>query len=154
MSEKFNIIRNSKMSVDSVDVERSLSLGINSTSSLLNNTDIKSTIDLNEQYLKERNACDDYRLILTIKPYCTNVLFNACTECVIDEGSDTMDVVMEDDTIDQTTMARIGGKIKGKNVDVGIYDMIRNTEYSREGIGFEYHPGLDIFNNHIIRNKS
>lgn len=154
MSEKFNIIRNSKMSVDSVDVERSLTLGINSTSSILHDTDIKSTIDLNEQYLKERNACDDYRLILTIKPYCTNVLFNACTECVIDEGSDTMDVVMEDDTIDEGTIKRIGGKIKGKNVDVGIYDMIRNTEYSREGIGFEYHPGLDIFNNHIIRNKS
>lgn len=142
------------MSVDSVDVERSVSFDINSTSSLLNDADIKSTIDLNEQYIKERNACNDYRLILTIKPYCTNVLFNACTECVINEGSDDMDVVMEDDTIDQRTIELIGNKIKGKNVDVSIYDMIRNTEYSREGIGFEYHPGLDIFNNHIIRNKS
>lgn len=154
MSEKFNIIRNSKMSVDSVDVERSVTFDINSTSSLLNDTDIKSTIDINKQYIKERNACDDYRLILTIKPYCTNVLFNACTECVIDEGSPNMDVVMEDDTIDQETIKMLGNKIKGKKIDVGIYDMIRNTEYSREGIGFEYHPGLDIFNNHIIRNKS
>lgn len=154
MSEKFNIIRNSKMSVDSVDVERSVTFDINSTSSLLHDTDIKSKLDVNKQYLKERNACDDYRLILTIKPYCTNVLFNACTECVIDEGSPNMDVVMEDDTIEQSTIDRIGNKIKGKKVDVGIYDMIRNTEYSREGIGFEYHPGLDIFNNHIIRNKS
>ena len=154
MSENFEIIRNSKMSVDSVDVERSVTFDVDSTHSILNDTDIKSTIDLNAQYIKERNACNDYRLILTIKPYCTNVLFNACTECVINEGSDDMDVVMEDDTIDQRTIERIGNKIKGKNVDVGIYDMIRNTEYSREGIGFEYHPGLDIFNNHIIRNKS
>lgn len=154
MPENFEIIRNSKMSVDSVDVERSVTFDINTTSSLLNDTDIKSTIDLNEQYIKERNACSDYRLILTIKPYCTNVLFNACTECVINEGSEDMDVVMEDDTIDQSTIERIGNKIKGKKNDVTIYDMVRNTEYSREGIGFEYHPGLDIFNNHIIRNKS
>lgn len=154
MSENFEIIRNSKMSVDSVDVERNVTFDINQSSSFLNDTDIKSVIDLNEQYLKERNACKDYRLILTVKPYCTNVLFNTCTECVFNEGSDDMDVVMEDDTIDAKTMAIIGDKIKGKKNNVTIYDMVRNTEYSREGIGFEYHPGLDIFNNHIIRNKS
>ena len=32
--------------------------------------------------------------------------------------------------------------------------MIRDTEYSRKEINFEYHPGTDIFNNHILRNTS
>lgn len=157
MSKKFNIIRNSKMSVDSVDVERSVTFDVDTSYSLVDNTNIKATIDANEQYIKERNACNDYRLIITIKPYCTNVLFNACTECVINEGSNNVDVVMMDDIIDKSTMARIEDNVKGKNKSndkVGIYDMIRNTEYSKEDIGFEYHPGLDIFNNHIIRNKS
>lgn len=154
MSEKTNIIRNGKMSVDRVDVERSLTFDINSTTSLLNDTDIKSTIDLNERYVKERNACNDYRLMLTIKPYCTNVLFNACSECVINEGSDDTDVVLFDESVDTKTLNKIKSHIKGKIDEIKVYDMIRNTEYSREGIGFEYHPGLDIFNNHIIRNKS
>ena len=142
------------MSVDDVDVERSVAFNVDSTYSLLNDTDIKATVDISKQYVKERNACDDYRLILTIKPYCTNVLFNACTECVINEGSDDTNVVKGDDIIDARTMDKIRSQIKGKNTLVNIYDMIRNTEYSKEAIGFDYHPGLDIFNNHIIRNKS
>lgn len=154
MAETISIIKNSKLSVDSVDVERSLLFDIDRTTSNINAGDIKSTIDLNEQYLKERNACNDYRLILTIKPYCTNVLFNACTEVVMNEGSDDTDAVLFDEPVDTKTLNKIKSQIKGKNNNIKVYDMIRNTEYSREGIGFEYHPGLDIFNNHIIRNKS
>lgn len=154
MSETIKILRNSKRSVDSVDVERSVSVDMQHTVSPLGDKDIQATIDLNEQYLKERNACNDYRLIVTIKPYCTNVLFNACTEAVINEGSNDTDVVLPYDNIDQSTLVKIKNKIKGKDNNVGIYDMIRNTEYSREGIGFDYHPGLDIFNNHILRNKT
>lgn len=154
MPKTFNILRNSKKSVDRVDIDTSVGFNINQTASILNDSTVKSTIDLNNQYLKERNACDNYRLILTIKPYCTNVLFNACTEVVMGEGSDEVDVVKLNDDIDQQTLSRIKNQIKGKDSDIGIYDMIRNTEYSREGIGFDYHPGLDIFNNHIIRNKS
>lgn len=154
MPKTFNILRNSKKSVDRVDIDTSVGFNINQTASILNDSTVKSTIDLNNQYLKERNACDNYRLILTIKPYCTNVLFNACTEVVMGEGSDEVDVVKLNDDVDQQTLSRIKNQIKGKDSDIGIYDMIRNTEYSREGIGFDYHPGLDIFNNHIIRNKS
>ena len=158
MPKSFNILKNSSKSVDSVDIQTSVSFDINQTGSILNDNNVQSTIDLNDQYLKERNACNNYRLILTLKPYCTNVLFNACTEVVMGEGSDDVDVVMFNDNVDGQTLSRIRSKLKGKgskNGDVvGIYDMIRNTEYSREGIGFDYHPGLDIFNNHIIRNKT
>lgn len=154
MSETTKIIRNSKLSVDRPDVERSLSFDVSNTVSQLNGLDIKSTLDVNEQYIKERDNCNDYRLIITIKPYCTNVLFNTCTEVVMAEGSDNADAVLLDDGIDTDTLKVIKPKIKGKNRNVKIYDMIRNTEYSREGIGFEYHPGLDIFNNHILRNRT
>lgn len=154
MSETIEILKNSKRSVNSVDVERSLNVDIKTTTGPLANNDIKSTIDVNEQYMLERNSCDDYRLIITIKPYCTNVLFNPCTEVVMAEGSDNTDAVLFDDKVDTATLNRIKAKIKGKNTDIEIYDMIRNTEYSKEAIGFEYHPGLDIFNNHIIRNKT
>jgi hypothetical protein len=155
MSENIKILRNSKQSVDSVDVDRSIAFDINHTSSLLNDTNIQSTIDLNAQYVKERNNCDDYRLILTIKPYCTNVLFNACTEAVMKEGSDETDAVLYNDNMDQQTLTKIKNKIRGKDTGrITIYDMIRNTEYSKEDIGFDYHPGLDIFNNHIIRNRT
>lgn len=154
MSETTKIIRNSRLSVDNLDVERHLSLDINSTLSPFNGGSVKSTLDANEQYIKERDNCNDYRLIITIKPYCTNVLFNTCTEVVMAEGSDNADAVILDDGIDTDTLKNIKTKIKGKNTNVKIYDMIRNTEYSKEDIGFEYHPGLDIFNNHILRNKT
>ncbi len=155
MSENIEILRNNKLSVDQVDIERSVCVNIEHTSSPLLDTDIKSTIDLNEQYVKERNGCNDYRLILTIKPYCTNVLFNACTEAVMYEGSDDTDAVLYNDDMDSQTLSKIKNKIRGINYGtIGITDMIRNTEYSKDEIGFDYHPGLDIFNNHILRNKT
>lgn len=155
MSETIEILRKGSESVDSVDVERSLDFELNQTSALLADNEIKSTLDINEQYVKERNACNDYRLIVTIKPYCTNVLFNACTEAVLYEGSDNADAVLYNDEMDIETINRIRNKVRGKiSPSVGISDMIRNTEYSKDDVGFEYHPGLDIFNNHILRNKT
>lgn len=32
--------------------------------------------------------------------------------------------------------------------------MLMNTEYSRNDVGYVYLPGFDIFNNHIIRNRT
>ena len=154
MPENIDIIRNSRKSVDSVDVERELSFDVQHTTSPLSNGNIKGTVDLTQRYLYERNSCDNYRLILTINPYCTNVLFNTCTEVVKAEGSDVTDAVIGDDKVDGNTLKQIKNKIKGKNHDIDIYDMIRDTEYSKDEIGFEYHPGLDIFNNHILRNKT
>ena len=154
MSETNEILRNGARSVDRVDANTSMSFEAVSTTANLLFTDIKSTVDVNEQYNKEREACNDYRIMLTIKPYCTNILFNTCTEIVIKEGSDETDAVIGNDGVDDSTLRELGDKIKGKNNDVKVHDMVRNTEYSKEDIGFEYHPGLDIFNNHILRNKT
>ena len=80
---------------------------------------------------------------MTIKPYCTNVLFNACTEAVLYEGSDDADAVLYNDEMDSGTITKIKNKVRGKNSSVTIADMIRNTEYSKDDVGFEYHPGLE-----------
>ena len=37
-------------------------------------------VDLYQVYLDEKDASDKYRLIFTLNPVCSNVLFNAITE--------------------------------------------------------------------------
>ena len=98
MPNSFNILKNSNKSVDSTDIESKISFDISQTASVLNDNNVHSTVDLNDQYIKERNACNNYRLIVTLKPYCTNVLFNACTEVVMNEGSDDVDVAILSET--------------------------------------------------------
>jgi hypothetical protein len=147
MSEKYTILRGGAQSVDNRDDNKVITIESTSTFNKLNGVNHQAVIDANEQFIKERNSCTDYRLILTVNPYFTNVLFNSCTEIVKDEGSDNPIVADDTETID------IDGVI-GKTTKLTRYDMIRNTEYSSEKHNFVYHPGLDIFNNHILRNKS
>ena len=105
-------------------------------------------VDLYQVYLDEKDASDKYRLIFTINPVCSNVLFNAITEVVYDEGSDhcfclgnepyTIGLDQWPNIISQEPLTRV--------------QAIRDTEYSNENImGVKYLPGIDIFNNHIIR---
>lgn len=116
-------------------------------------TDVSKVIDQYEVYRTEASACNRYRLTLTVKPYCTNVLFNTCTEIIKDEGSANVEVVTDNTstTINDAQARRvIGGLTSG--IKRGY--MLDNTEYSSEDIGYKYHPGYDIFGNHIIRNLS
>ena len=118
--------------------------------------DVSETIDQREQFEKERANCDKYRLILTINPYCTNILFNAITEIVQNEGGGTNDdnQVKIANKKGQNVEDTGGYIVKGKNSGVNNYDMVRNTEYSNGTEPFVYHCGYDIFNNHILRNQS
>ena len=63
-------------SVNSVNKENFLDV----QSKKLHFNDIKATIDQYEQFNKERSESTKYRMILTINPYCSNVLFNPLTE--------------------------------------------------------------------------
>lgn len=110
-------------------------------------TNIRETVNQYEQFLAEREACNKHRLILTFAPYCSNVLFNALTEVIWHEGGSDADAPMGNKTATKCNDA-IGNKQPTRE------QMIWNTEYSRELIGYLYHPGFDIFNNHIIRNTS
>ena len=152
----YSILRNQKKSYGSQDVDNDVSIDIQRTTRQFTHNDSVGVLDANQQFIDERNACKDYRLILTINPFCSNELFNTCTEVVWKEGSDECQAVTNGSNLTLTgnpfniPNKNINGKISGINR----VDMVRNTEYSSEKIGFEYHPGYDIFNNHILRNKS
>ena len=148
MSEKYTILRGGAKSVDNRDDNKVITIESTSTFNKLNGVNHQAVIDANEQFIKERNSCTDYRLILTVNPYFTNVLFNSCTEIVKNEGSDKPERVLDDSQVECVT------NVIGKKSNLNRYDMIRNTEYSSEKHNYIYHPGLDIFNNHILRNKS
>ncbi len=141
-------------SVNSVNRESVINVDINHSSRPMPFDSVTDKVDSYEVYLNERGDCEKYRLILTVKPYCTNVLFNPCTEVIKNEGSnltsgnDAIEVVTDNDDFASCPNAY------GKKTNIMRRDMVYNTEYSRETIGYEYHPGYDIFDNHIIRNKT
>lgn len=141
----YNIRLGHTDSVHSNDTENYLDVELKNTTKLIHHNDIKETIDQLDQFKKERGKCNKYRLILTINPYCTNILFNTLTEIVKDEGS-----------VDVEVIHNMTSKAKPKNA-IGTqqperFQMVRNTEYSNEKNGYTYLPGYDIFNNHILRN--
>lgn len=139
---------NKTSSVNSVNKEGMVSVEMQQHTKPLHFLDIKSTVDQREIFENERKNCNKYRLILTINPYCTNVLFNTLTEIIKDEGSDNPTILTDNAVIKKIE------NVYGKDEYVTRIDMVRNTEYSRDEIGYEYHPGYDIFNNHTIRNQS
>ena len=138
-------------SVNSVDKENFLGVQLKSTSKKLHYNDIKTKIDQYEQFNKERAESSKYRMILTINPYCSNVLFNPLTEVFkIDDGKITR-------YFDNTKNSK---GIDGDYTPIRV-QMVCNTEYSKEtksderdrNYGYSYMPGYDIFDNHILRNK-
>lgn len=153
---KHTILNNKNKSYGSKTTDNNVALNITQTTKQLTHNDIVGGLDVNEQFLTERNRCQDFRLTLTINPFCTNELFNTCTEIVWNEGADDCQAVEDKNEI---TIDIVAGRDKAKNVvgkttGLNRLHMVRNSEYSSEKIGFEYHPGYDFFNNHILRNKS
>ena len=158
---QFKIRLNKTNSVNSVNKDNMVDVEFQQTTNpYMFTTDIKDTIDQYEVFEAERANCTNYRLITTIKPFCCNVLFNPITEIVYKEGSDDCIVaddyntikfnkLADDNILAETAVAKIYGSIEPTRAQ-----MIRDTEYSRKEINFEYHPGTDIFNNHILRNTS
>lgn len=148
---QFKIRLNKTNSVNSVNKDNMVDVEFQQTTNpYMFTTDIKDIIDQYEVFEAERANCTNYRLITTIKPFCSNVLFNPITEIVYKEGSD--DCIVATD-ISKTEIIKGVDKIYGEKTPDRA-QMIRDTEYSRKEINFEYHPGTDIFNNHILRNTS
>ena len=134
-------------SINSINKNNIVTVGLNSTSKKLPPSSIIGEIDSYEVFENERNKSNNYRLILTINPYCTNILFNPLTEIVKNEGSVNVKTVRDNTKADTVDNAY------GLKKPSRIY-MLMNTEYSRNDVGYVYLPGFDIFNNHIMRNKT
>lgn len=132
-------------SIKSSNKENSLDVNLMVTSKIAKYNNVKETIDSYEIYKEERKKCNRYRLILTINPFCTNVLFNPLTE-IAKYTADNGGVKIE----------RVTDTIKVNGVDGETskrVQYIANTTYSNSENGYVYYPGYDIFDNHILRSK-
>ncbi len=137
-------------SVDSVDNENFLDVRVQNTSKEFHFNDVKKTIDQYELFQQEREKCNRYRLILTINPFCSNVLFNPFTEIVkFDEDINKCERYIDNGETPRDIVDGIDGEETPKRIQ-----MICNTEYSKKENGYIYYPGFDMFDNHILRNKS
>lgn len=149
MKNKLQIRGRKTDSVNAVNKDMAVGVELQSTSQSMSVLDVRSTVDQHEQFLAEREKCNQHRLIVTITPFCTNILFNPLTEIVKNEGSDNENMIDVRTSSNNKTISDVYGKNNPTRAE-----MIKNTEYSRPEIGYAYHPGFDIFNNHILRNKS
>lgn len=140
-------------SVNSVNKEAFVNVELQQHTKVFPFPSITETIDQREVFEQEREDSTKYRLILTINPYCTNVLFNAVTEIVQHEGTNEEDKLIIASAIGITPNIK-NYTIQGKENEVTNTDMVRNTEYANGDDPFVYHCGYDIFNNHILRNQS
>lgn len=144
-------------SINSINNKEIIGVNLKRTSKLFPDLNVVGEVDAYEVFQLEKANCNNYRLILTINPFCTNVLFNDLTEITRNEGSGNSDTTANDGieciTDEENSTAQHTEGCYGI-VNPNRQEMIMNTEYSKESIGYEYKPGYDIFTNHILRNTT
>ena len=152
MEDNIKILLEENRDVTSVNVENRLDIDISKKEKLLPNESLVDNFSLFEQYNNERDNCNNFRLILNVNPVCSNVLFNIKSEIVINEGSNSASCLnFSSNGWDKDTYAK--NAVNTTN-PITVVDAIKNTEYSNKDNGcFVYHCGVDIFNNHMLRNK-
>ena len=153
-TEKF--ILSEDLNKSSKNENMSLNAVISGNRKLLPDDGIGDKINMYDLYLKERKESNKFRIVLTINPYCTNVLFNPFTEIVkeyYDENNVFKRILLNYEL--EGGKSGITGTVgKDNSYHWTAYDAIRDTQLSNDKCGFTYYCGLDIFNNHILRNKS
>ena len=167
----FSITKTSSYSKKGLDNENSVSVEIKSAQTALPADSAAEAVDQYTQYMKEKDASNKYRMIFTISPICSNVLFNRVTEVVSNEGDPEKAIFYGDDG--PTSSGYSKTLIDYYNYKVlqdppplpfhGIIDhrpkltrshMIKDTGYSHPETGnVVYHCGYDIFDNHTLRRK-
>lgn len=146
-----HILLNKNKGKRSVNVENGLMVPISTEERLLPFEDISDVVNLKTVYDKEKDNSDLYRLIFTINPVCSNILFNTFTEVVYKEGSDDCTML----TSGTTDKSKLHITNACNSSSLNQIQAIRDTEYSHPSIceGLVYHCGTDIFNNHILRSN-
>lgn len=161
---------NSAKNNEDVNVESSEYISLSTKQRALPSENLQGVINHYELYLKERNECKNFKLIFTLHPYMSNVLFNPFTEIVYNEGDIESGIIGTQSTPlysghmkyftnrggnNVTYKALTGGTVEEDVDDDGIdrrYQLLRDTEFSHPDMGnLTYHCGLDIFNNHYLR---
>ena len=137
-------------SVYSTNNESNLHVNLTQKARLYPFDAVRANIDKLQLYNEEKDASNNFRLIFTINPICSNVLFNMRTEVIKNEGSitDCVALVKDNDVAPSEQYAVNTSQLDREQA-------IKDTEYSHPEIGqWVYHCGLDIFNNHKLRTNS
>ena len=151
-----------KQSKFNTKVDNYVNLDIDSNFKDLPKDEIVESINAYDQYIKECDESDKYRLLFSINPICSNVLFNHITEIVYHEGGDDCVFFGYNGPkgctgVTGTTIEGIENYHEYTHRDISAltrYNLIRDTAYSHKDIGpLVYHCGYDIFNNHTLRRK-
>jgi len=155
--ENIKLTLNKNKSFSSVDKIQNLHLDLESEEKLLPVSDLQGKIDAYEQYLKEKDACNTYRFIFTIRPYCSNILFNHITEVGLQNPWVNSKIpyhalfLHEDKAYNFECHNLSDPKYSDTKNEAGVNAPItRDTGYSDQ---LDYYCGIDIFNNHNLRRK-
>lgn len=152
MEEKIFIERNRNLKA--VNKENRVNVNLTQKARLLPYNNISDTLNLHDLFVSERDACSKYRLIFTVNPICSNVLFNMKTEVVYREGSPECQALIGEEENGGTSITRavLSPAVTNTVEPVTREQAIRDTEYSHPNVGgVVYHCGADIFNNHMLR---
>lgn len=157
------ILLNSAKNNENVNVESSEYISLSTKQRSVPTENVEGMINHYELYLKERNECKNYKMMFTLHPYMTNVLFNPFTEIIYNEGAIGSKIIggkqvtgINDfyNTINTETKNALNSSTFNSCDGDRRYQLIRDTENSHPELGnLAYHCGLDIFNNHYLRSK-
>lgn len=134
----------------SENTNKYVSVSFRQNESILPYTDFVNDANLLDIYYNERKSSNKLRLTCQLNPICSNVLFNAKTEIISGEGSSNPIVLSDEEnshTVDNAIM-------KKNTTGWTQHKAIMDTQLSNKQCNFKYHYGIDIFNNHILRNKT
>ena len=149
------ILLNSSINKKSTNENASLNVNLSGNKKLLPEDGITDTLDVYNVYLDERAKSNKFRIVINVNPFCTNVLFNPFTEIVRNEGSKDVECLNYVDGGMTTDDAKsvVKGTFENSTFKWTQREAIRDTQLSNEICGFDYHCGLDIFNNHTLRQR-
>lgn len=123
------ITLNKNRTLDSVEYDKHINVSIERMGRKLPYPFFRNTLDQYDLYRKELGGCENFRLITSISPYCSNVLFNPLTE------------VAEGNHIHNWKEADFTKKY--------VWSTQKTTDPN-----YKYYFGSDIFSNHLLRNIS
>ena len=148
------ILLDSKREKFAYNEDKFIRVNLDSNQGMLPVSEMTSSVNEYHQYFAEHNASNIYRLLFTINPICSNVLFNNVTEIVYNEGSKSCVFFGRNGNKGSVpnSVTKYSNNMGHKSLKR--YDLIQDTTYSHSKIGpLVYHCGADIFNNHTLRRK-
>lgn len=158
------IFLNSNRSKKSVNAPFYQDVELKANKKMFTEENINGVVNAFDLYNEERNATNKVRLVCSINPVCSNVLFNPVTEIVKNEGSKSplvlnykklknSDIWSNDELHNPIKPMTFNGE-ENSEFTWDEYEAVRDTQLSNNDFGFKYHCGIDIFNNHLLRSNT